>query len=201
MITPQSLVELERRFAPTVGAAPAVFSVAERTRTDRMNAGGDKMAADRNNYAAAYAGLLSGLNPAVVVELGVFQGVSMAMWCDLFPEAFVVGLDLDFDRFHACHPSLVGRGAFRRSSPALFTFDAYQQHPGNLSELPPVDLFIDDGPHTEEAIVNVLRLVGPLMAEGGVYVIEDFPSGGDLLAEAFPDAHIVYAGKLNAARL
>lgn len=201
MITPQSLVDLERRFAPTVGAAPAVFSVNERTRTDRMNAGGDKMAADRNNYAPAYAALLDGLQPSVVVELGVFQGVSMAMWCDLFPDAHVIGLDLDFDRFEANWPALVGQGAFARSSPDLRTFDAYQPRLGNLSDVSGIDLFVDDGPHTADAIRNVLRLVGPLMADGGVYVVEDFRGAADLLAREFPDAEIVGAGMLAAARL
>lgn len=201
MITAEALVELERKFAPEVGAAPAVFSQHERTRTDAQNAGGDKMAADRNNYAAAYATVLADLNPTVVVELGVFQGVSMAMWCELFPTAAVVGLDLDFDRFDACRPMLVERGAFASNVPTLFEFDAYLSNSGVLAGLSGIDLFVDDGPHTRDAIRNVLSLFGPLMNRGGVYVVEDFAGGGELLAEAFPDAEILYAGRLNAARL
>jgi hypothetical protein len=193
------LIQLEEQFSPTVGAAPSLFSKHERVRTDRQNAGGDKMGPTRNGYAQAYASLLAGFEPDTVVELGVFQGVSMALWCDLFPSSTVIGLDLEFSRFEANRPLLVQRGAFTANSPLLIPFDAYQTDPPLVQG--PVGLFVDDGPHTEEAIVNVLRLVGPLMAEGGVYVIEDFSSGGDLLAEAFPDAHIVYAGRLNAARL
>lgn len=198
MISAPQLVELERKFAPMPGDAPAVFSPLERIRRDPRNAGGDKMATDRNGYADAYAQVLSGLDPQLVVELGVFQGVSLAMWCDLFPDAHVVGLDLDFDRFEAHLPFLVEQGAFSVCSPSLIKFDAYSDLAPNLDM---VDLFVDDGPHTEPAIRNALGLFGPLMSPDGVYVVEDFEGGDRLLAKAFPQARIICAGRLNAALL
>lgn len=200
-ITAHRLIELEERFAPTIGAAPSVFSPHERTRTDPMNAGGDKMGPDRNGYADTYARLLDGMEPQRLVELGVFQGASMALWCDLFPEAEVVGLDLSLDRYHANVTELKGRGAFTVNSPLLHEWDAYSDDAEFLRDFGAIDVFVDDGPHTLDAIENVLRLVGPLMADGGVYVIEDFPGGGDLLRAVFPDAQVIYAGRLNAARL
>jgi hypothetical protein len=197
-VTAADLVALERKFAPAVGTAPAVFSPDERLRTDLDNFGGDKMAEDRNGYADAYAQVLSGLTPATVVELGVFQGVSLAMWSDLFPDARVVGLDLDFVRFDAHLPTLQGRGGFPGRMPVLLEFDAY----GTVApHVGPVDLFVDDGPHTERAIRNVLSLFGPQMAVGGVYVVEDFHGGDTLLADAFPNARIVSSGRFNAALL
>jgi hypothetical protein len=197
-LTADTLVRLEQRYAPQVGALPGVFSEAEVERIGDSNAGGDKMGADRNGYAAAYAKVLSGLDPQLVVELGVFQGVSLAMWCDLFPDAHVVGLDLDFDRFDAHRPFLVEQGAFSVSSPSLIKFDAYSDVTPNLDM---VDLFVDDGPHTEPAIRNALTLFGPLMSPDGVYVVEDFDGGDRLLAQAFPQARIICAGRLNAALL
>jgi hypothetical protein len=197
-VTGRELVELELRYAPVRGAAPSVFSPSERIRTDAENGGGDKMGPDRNGYADVYASLLDGLTPQVVVELGVFQGVSMAMWCDLFPAARVVGLDLDFDRFYAHLSRLEGFGAFGSNRPDLIRFDAY----GTAAlDLAPIGLFVDDGPHTEPAIVNVLRLFGPQMAAGGLYVVEDFAGADVLLADQFPGATIVTAGRLAAARL
>lgn len=198
MITSDLLVSLEAKFSPVVGAAPAVFSKHEKTRTDSMNAGGDKMGNDRNGYASVYARLLTGLTPRRIVELGVFQGVSMALWCHLFPDADVVGLDLDFDRFAEHRLVLEGRGAFTANRPRLLKFDAY----GNrVPELGAIDFFVDDGPHTEPAIRNVLRLFGPMMASRSVYVVEDFSDGDRLLEAQFPDAHIIRAGRLNAACL
>jgi predicted O-methyltransferase YrrM len=200
-VTPELLVELERRYAPHVGTLPGVFSRWEVERLGDGNGGGDKMAADRNNYAAAYATVLADLNPTVVVELGVFQGVSMAMWCELFPEATVVGLDLDFERYSENLPNLRDRGAFRVNSPVLHEWDAYGDDVEYVRDLGGLDLFVDDGPHTKDAIENVVRMVGPLMNPGGVYVIEDYPAGDGILSTAFPDAHIIRAGRLNAARL
>jgi predicted O-methyltransferase YrrM len=199
-VTPELLVRLERRYAPHVGTLPGVFSRWEVERLGDGNAGGDKMAADRNGYADAYASLLSGLDPATVVELGVFQGVSVAMWCDLFPDAHVVGLDLEFSRFDVHRPVLLERGAFSLNRPILLEFDAYGAY-CPLDGLPSVDLFIDDGPHTAPAIANVLEMMGPRMSRDGVYVVEDFDGGGDLLARAFPKARIVCYGRLSAALL
>lgn len=194
------LIRLEERFSPAIGVAPSLFSKHERVRIDTENAGGDKMGAARNGYAHAYASLLDGFEPDTVVELGVFQGVSMALWCDLFPSATVIGLDLEFSRFEANRPLLVQRGAFTANSPLLVEFDAYQTDPPPIDG--PIGLFVDDGPHTADGITNTVRLIGPLMGQGGIYVVEDFDGGADILARGFPDAQeIVRAGRLSAARL
>lgn len=195
------LIELERKYAPRVTKGRGVFSPQDKNPHAPWNIGGDKMAPDRNGYAEVYARLLDGLDPWLVVELGVFRGESMAVWCDLFPDADIYGLDLEWSRWEQHQPLLVERGAFRRNYPQLIKFDAYSSDADELDWMEGIDLFIDDGPHTEDAIRNVLRLFAPLMNAGGIYVIEDFDGGGDLLAEAFPEATIVYAGRLNAARL
>jgi predicted O-methyltransferase YrrM len=199
-LTAQLLVEIEQRYAPQVGVLPGVFSDAEVERVGDSNAGGDKMASNRNGYADAYASVLRDFSPKTVVELGVFQGVSMAMWCDLFPDAEVVGLDLEFSRFDAHLPALLERGAFTGNSPTLVKFDAYadvlpRDFPSSI------DLFVDDGPHTGRAIANVLSLVGPLISDGGVYVLEDFADGKRLLSDAFPSARLFRSGRFNAALL
>ena len=197
----ERLIALEAQFAPAVEQGPGVFSPLDKSHHAPWNLGGDKMAPDRNGYADVYARLLDGLDPQLVVELGVFRGVSLAMWCDLFPEAMVVGLDLDFDRYKEHLPTLLERGAFKTGSPILHRWDAYGDDTDFLADLPGIDLFVDDGPHRADAIRNTVRLVGPLMNPGGVYVVEDFPGGGDILAEAFPTAQVIYAGGLSAARL
>lgn len=197
----ERLIALEKKFAPEVGKGQGVFSPLDRNPHAPWNLGGDKMGRDRNNYAEVYARLLTDFVPQRIVELGVFQGASMAVWCELFPEADVIGLDLSFDRYHANVFALKERGAFKTNSPLLHEWDAYSDEAEFLRDLGDIDLFIDDGPHTQDAIENVLGLVGPLMAPGGIYVVEDFPEGDRLLAKAFPQARIVCAGRLNAALL
>jgi predicted O-methyltransferase YrrM len=195
------LIALERQFAPDIVQGPGVFSPHDRHNRSPYNLGGDKMGDDRHGYAEMYAKVLDGLNPQMVVELGVFTGVSMAMWCDLFPEAMIVGLDLEFGRFRQNEADLRDRGAFTANFPLLHEWDAYGDDTDFLADLPGIDLFVDDGPHTRDAIENTVRLVGPLMNPGSVYVVEDFVGGGDILAKAFPQAQVIYAGGLSAARL
>lgn len=200
-LTAAELIDLERKFSPTVVQAPAVFSPLERTRVDALNAGGDKMAPDRNGYAEVYARLLADLDPWTMVELGVFRGESLAVWCDVFPDTVIYGLDVDLSRYHEHYQTLRDRGAFRSNYPFVYEFDAYEPDAPELEGLDGIDLFIDDGPHTADAIENVLRLFGPMMNQGGVYVVEDFPDGDRLLEAQFPKAHIIRAGRLNAACL
>lgn len=197
----ESLIALERKYAPQVLKGRGVFSPLDRNPHAPWNIGGDKMAADRNGYAEVYARLLDGLDPWTVVELGVFRGESLAVWCDVFPDANVWGLDLDLSRFAEHRQTLTDRGAFRSNYPTLVTFDAYSPDADEVAFLDGIDLFIDDGPHTADAIENVLRLFGPMMNPGGVYVVEDFPDGDRLLEAQFPKAHIIRAGRLNAACL
>lgn len=197
----QRLIDLEARFAPQVEKGPGVFSPLDKNPHAPWNLGGDKMATDRNGYGDVYSRLFDGFEPQMVVELGVFRGVSLAMWCELWSEAMVVGLDLSFDRFHENMTALADRGAFKTNMPLLHEWDAYGDDVDFLADLPGIDLFIDDGPHTADAIDNTARLIGPLMNPGGIYVIEDFPDGWKVLEKHFPDAHLVYAGRLNAARL
>lgn len=195
-MTPEGLVALERRFAPTVGAAPAVFSPSERIRTDPANAGGDKMASDRNGYAEFYATILDGFTPEVVVELGVFQGASLAMWEALWPAATLYGIDLDFARFDANLPFLRSQGA-DLSGVNRILWDAYSE---DAPVLPRFDLFIDDGPHTDPAIRNVVNLLSGRLREGGLYVVEDFDAAS-ILRQRFPNAELFVAGRIAAVRL
>jgi len=196
---PQRLIDLEAQFAPEVEKGLGVFSPLDKSNHAPWNLGGDKMAADRNGYADAYAELLDGLNPQVIVELGVFRGVSLAMWCELFPEAMVVGLDLDFDRFRANEQNLVDRGAFGINYPLLHEWDAYGDDIDFLADLPGIDMFVDDGPHREDAIRNTIRLIDPLMNWDGIYIVEDFDGADRILGEMMPERTIRNFGRLSAA--
>jgi hypothetical protein len=180
-----------------------VFSPLDSNPHAPWNLGGDKMGAARNGYGENYASALAGLRPQVVVELGVFAGASLALWDALFPDALIVGLDLDFDRFNEHLPVLLDAGAFPLRPPRLVTFDAY----GSVTPLVdalgglPIDLFVDDGPHTEDAIVRMAKHVGPLMSRDSLYVIEDFAGGGRILREHLPSAVVSGGGRWWAGRL
>jgi hypothetical protein len=199
----RGLSALEARFAPNIIRGRGVFSPLDPNPHAPWNLGGDKMGADRNGYAENYASALAGLSPLVVVELGVFTGASLALWDALFPDSLIVGLDLDFERFNEHLPVLLGAGAFPVRRPRLVTFDAY----GSVTPLVDalggltIDLFVDDGPHTEDAITRMAKQVGPLMSRDSLYVIEDFTGGGRILREHFPGAAVSGGGRWWAGRL
>jgi len=139
--------------------------------------GGDRMGRGRHAYGKTYA-QISKLIPTapVVAELGVLRGQGLAIWADRFPQALIVGLDLDFAYFEAYRERLDKLGAFRSGSLALVHFDAFDPQTAELERLLDgrrIDLFVDDGPHDQWAIVRTFQAVSPLLAPGAVYVIED----------------------------
>lgn len=196
----ERLIEIERKYAPEIQKGQGVFSPHGAKDHSPWNLGGDKMGADRNGYAPAYAEILEGLEPEVIVELGVFKGASMAMWCDLYPEARVIGLDIDPGRF--MEEELRTAGAFSDNFPTIIQFDAYTGPSDVLLDYTGgVDLFVDDGPHRAAAIDRAVRLFGPLMNDGGRFVVEDFPDAGRILAKQWPDAVRKSWGSIHAVWL
>jgi hypothetical protein len=179
------LARLEARYAPVKGKLPAVRSPLERWRQNRWNEGGDKMSPERHGYADDYARLLSRWDAPTIVEVGIFQGVSLAVWCDLFPDGTVIGLDLDLNRFYDHRHFLANQGGFSRNFPMVVGgWDAYapdMQVLGQALRGRTIDVLVDDGPHTDVAVLTVLDAVLPFMSPRFTYIVEDMPNGSDLL--------------------
>lgn len=188
---------LERKFSPNMVELPRVQSPLDKTKQPPNNRGADKMHSRGMNYANAYGELLRDRDPKRFVELGVFTGVSLAMWCELYPHAEVVGLDVDLSRVNRV--DLVNRGAFVNNEPQVFEWDAFDPQP--LSVLENVDVFIDDGPHVTEAVVKVAEFMRDRMAPGGLFIVEDMRNGANILHEIFPQGKLFKHGMLNAVTL
>lgn len=188
------LQQIEANFAPAVEELPAVFSPQETERKGATNSGGDKMRG--HDYAPFYAKLFKDFSPNVIVELGIFRGVSLAMWERLWPGAFLIGLDLEFSRFHSNLHLLRERGA-KLNNLALVEWDAYSNQPP--AGLRPFDLFVDDGPHTDSAILGTIEVMRPFINTGARYVVEDNSRAGRLLQKSFPSAYVVSSGSIAAA--
>ena len=188
---------LERKFSPNMVELPRIQSPLDKTKQPPNNRGADKMHSRGMNYANAYGELLRDRDPKRFVELGVFTGVSLAMWCELYPQAEVVGLDVDLSRVNRV--DLANRGAFEANEPQVFEWDAFDPQP--LAVLEDVDVFIDDGPHVTEAVVKVAEFMRDRMAPGGLFIVEDMRNGADILREVFPDGKLFKHGMLNAVTL
>lgn len=118
-----------------------------------------------------------------VLEIGVQHGGSLLLWGALFPEAgLVLGVDI----------ALPPEGFFARAQdryPVAFRqMDAYTESARDqLVPVGPFDLIIDDGPHTPQSQVDFVRLYAPLVAPGGVLVVEDIEHWSDFEGLLPPD--------------
>ncbi|GEM_PF-410370 len=174
-------------------------------------AGGDRML--RHDYAPAYARRLLPLldecsatrrgERLTVVEIGVLRGTGLAIWCDLFPHARVVGLDIDLDPFRENVDRLKELGAFRRNRPEVYRFDQLEPklEPQRfyISEIigrDMVQVCIDDGHHSNAAVLNTLHTMLPFLNEQFVYFVEDNPGVHRKIRAQFPQFAVESAGEL-----
>jgi 23S rRNA U2552 (ribose-2'-O)-methylase RlmE/FtsJ len=112
-----------------------------------------------------------------VLEIGIYRGDSIRLWQQYFHKAEIIGVDVN-----QC-PALEGLKRVKQ-----VTENAYSKE--FVSKLEPkFDIIIDDGPHTFESMVFFLENYVPLLADGGVLILEDIidPSWTPKLLELVPD--------------
>lgn len=105
-------------------------------------------------------------NPELVSSMGErgSPGASLRLWRDFFPNAEVIGVDID-------------KGILFQEE-RIRTFELDQTDGQSTSELLQqldlkFDLIIDDGLHTFDAGISFFESSFPFLAKGGLYVIED----------------------------
>ncbi|HLX81455.1 MAG TPA: class I SAM-dependent methyltransferase [Burkholderiales bacterium] len=105
-----------------------------------------------------------------VLEIGVGGygdprqgGESLRMWQAYFPNARIIGLDIADKRLH-------DEGRIR-------TVMGSQDDEALLQSLSrsegPFDIVIDDGSHQNAHVIRSFRILFPLLADNGIYVVED----------------------------
>lgn len=100
-----------------------------------------------------------------MLEIGVFRGGSLELWRDYFgPQATIFGIDINPDcAGYADPPNQVRIGS--QADPAFLQ--------GVVREMGGVDIVLDDGSHIADHQSTSFRTLWPLLADGGLYVIED----------------------------
>jgi hypothetical protein len=140
--------------------------------------GGDRML--HHGYAEIYAHYLMAFldtRSLALAEFGILTGTGLAIWCDLFPTARVLGLDIDPTYFNANRATLVRSGAFARNVPEVHEYDQLVDGGDRLAEIlagKTLDIVIDDGLHSLDAIVRTWQSVRPHLSQRFVYFIEDY---------------------------
>ncbi len=142
-----------------------------------------------HSYADEYEKLFAPRRSSAlqVLEVGVCHGGSVLLWRDYFEGAEVTGVDLKLDLLR---PPLSAGGANPPDRVRLIAGDAYS--PQTIAALSDrlYDVAVDDGPHTLESMKTFAASYAPLLAPGGVLVIEDVQDIAwvDQIRESFPEA-------------
>lgn len=121
-----------------------------------------------HHYLAIYGRHLQdkkSLRPLRVLEIGVQNGGSLQMWRKYFgPAATIFGIDID--------PICKG---FEEDGCQIRIGD--QSDPkfiaGVIDEMGGVDVIIDDGSHIASHQLATFQTAFPLLADGGLYIVED----------------------------
>lgn len=117
-----------------------------------------------HNYCDFYQSFLEPirLSAKKVLEIGVWRGGSVKMWRDYFPNAEIVGFDLDLSEVKGElgeRITLVQGDQTNREQLAALGDD--------------FDLIVDDGGHTMEQQQVTLAVMFPKLRPGGFYILED----------------------------
>jgi predicted O-methyltransferase YrrM len=125
-----------------------------------------------------YQALLSGLRPTRMIELGIFQGGSAALFALLARPDRLVALDIEDDPVRGLEDFIDGRDLRDR----LHTHYGFDQSDGDgLRRLiadefgdEPIDLVVDDASHLLVPTRASFNALFPHVRPGGIYVIEDW---------------------------
>jgi demethylmacrocin O-methyltransferase len=123
-------------------------------------------------YTPVYHQLFAHLRdrPVRLLEIGIggyefarLGGASLAMWAEYFPNGRILGIDV-FAKTLDLGPRVSVRQGSQDDAAFLTRMSA---------EHGPFDIVIDDGSHVPAQVIASFDVLFPLLADGGLYVIED----------------------------
>lgn len=99
-----------------------------------------------------------------ILEIGVLNGESIRMWREYFPNAIIVGIDINPKcKVHEEEGVFIEVGS-------QFDGDFLQEV---IEKHGPFDLIVDDGSHVNEHVIFSFEHLFPAVTSGGVYIVED----------------------------
>jgi len=161
------------------GSAETLMAAMEDNARENPNKTLDvKSAIAEDDLVAAYLALLADLQPATIVELGVFQGGSCALMALASGPDVLVSVELSEERVPALDALIAERGLGDRvhvhhgvdQADAATLGDLVDRHLAGR----PLDLVVDDASHLVGPTRASFNALFPRLRPGGVYVIEDW---------------------------
>jgi hypothetical protein len=125
------------------------------------NGGGDK--GSLHSYIPVYMKEMTATRNIDLLEIGVWEGHSLAMWQDYFKASRIIGVDIDLSK---CKFKVDARECDATSAEAL---------QATLGETM-FDYIIDDGSHRPRHQAESFKLLWDRVKPGGKYFIEDIES-------------------------
>lgn len=148
---------------------------------------GTDKASNAHNYLHFYDRIWSPLRAAsfVLIEVGVYEGASVATWAEYFSQATIIGLDVDA-KTKAYEKGRVKIRIGDASDP-VFISSVVEEFGRPL-------IVIDDGSHAWPHQIATLQLFFPSLRPGGFLVIEDLHTSFGKLASIGYDAGTSMSG-------
>ena len=204
--SPEWLVDTEARYGGIVYDVPIQLSPFDDDSRNMLAMGGDRMY--HHGYASHYSTFLDAYvknrdKRIVICEVGLLEGTGLAIWCDLFPNARCIGLDVDLSNVKGNMDRLRRLGAFSKNSPELFEYDQFVYSENYIKEIlngDKIDIFADDGHHSEKSIMTTLKSIAPHLNEKFVYFVEDNSDVHKIICKEYPKLAVCSLGELTVLR-
>jgi len=133
----------------------------------------DRYDTDKNqrfhDYCRQYDDLLRTYRekPVSFLEIGVYQGESLALWNEVFPNSTkIIGLDIDPSCQQFEQRSKRIHVEIGDATKKDFVDYVNERHG-------PFDLVLDDGSHKNVDVIRAFELIFPLLNDNGLYIVED----------------------------
>ena len=102
--------------------------------------------------------------PGAMLEIGIHEGKSLNMWLELFPSAYIYGIDIIKEYSGERYSIIKGDQS---------KLDDLNNVKSIISQNNEIFFINDDGSHIPEHQLLTFNTLFPTLEEGGVYIIED----------------------------
>lgn len=189
------------QYVNRISTSPTLDSKSREQLLKMKHMGGDRMGSYGHNYGQVYESVTKKFEKKKinVVEVGILNGIGLAIWCDVFPDSKIYGFDLELAYFNDNNANLISKGAFTKTKPLLHIYDQFIGDKHLLHTLfseEKVNFVIDDGAHVPIAILKTFSEFQPHLSDDFVYIVEDHNRIHHELRKQYPDYNIQNYGDL-----